>query len=170
MEPIVVGMAECRVAYTSGQTLVTYGLGSCIGLAVHDPVARIGGLLHYMLPHSSVAPDRARENPSMFADLAIPALLSALIRRGADKQRLIAHAAGGARMLAEERVFEIGRRNHEALRHELAKAGVALRAEAVGGAVSRNLRLEIGTGRIWLWESGMSPYVGQPKNTSPDRR
>jgi chemotaxis protein CheD len=170
MEPIVVGMAECRFAYQNGQRLVTYGLGSCIALAAHDPVARVGGLLHFMLPDSAIDPERGRKVPWMFADLAIPTLLDTLLRRGAAKPRLEAHAAGGARMLAESGGFEIGRRNHEALRRHLAEAGVRLLSEAVGGSVSRNLRLEVGTGRIWLWEGGKGRHGGQPKDTGVDRR
>lgn len=170
MEPIVVGIAECRVADVHGQTLATFALGSCIALAVHDPVAGVGGLLHYMLPDSSIDPGRSRLNPCMFADTAIPALLEALAERGAARHRVIAHAAGGARMLEDSKVFDIGRRNYEALQRELADAGIRLQRVAVGGATSRNLRLEIGTGRIWLWEGGMSRYVGESKNPRIDRR
>jgi chemotaxis protein CheD len=170
MEPIVVGIAECRIADIEGQTLATFALGSCIALAVHDPVARVGGLLHFMLPDSSIDHERGRLNPCMFADTAIPAMLEAVAERGAARRRLIAHAAGGARMLDDSKVFDIGRRNYEALRRELAGAGISLQRAAVGGAVSRSLRLEIGTGRIWLWEGGMSRYVGESKNPGIDRR
>jgi chemotaxis protein CheD len=170
VEPIVVGIAECRVSDVQGQTLSTFALGSCIAVALYDPLARIGGLVHYMLPHSSIDPGRGRLNPSVFADTAIPALLASLAHRGAARHRLVAHAAGGARMLEADRVFEIGRRNYAALQREMAAAGVSLQRAAVGGAVARNLRLEIGTGRIWLWEGGTSPYVGEAKNPGIDRR
>lgn len=170
MESIVVGISECRVADIYGQTLATFALGSCIAVAVHDPVAGVGGLVHYMLPHSSIAPERGRVNPCMFADTAIPALLTAVCERGAARRRLVAHAAGGARMLDDDKVFNIGRRNYEALQREMERAGLSLRRVAVGGAVSRSLRLEIGTGRIWLWEGGMSRYVAESKNPRIDRR
>ena len=170
MEPLVVGIAECRVGNTHGQVLATFALGSCIALAVHDPEAHVGGLLHFMLPDSSIDPDRGRRNPCMFADIAIPNLLAAAYGLGAERRRLVAHAAGGARTMRGDRIFDIGRRNCEALRSQLEAAGVELRRALVGGAVSRNLRLEIGTGRIWLWESGVLSYAGRPKNTSSDRR
>jgi chemotaxis protein CheD len=157
MEQIVVGMAECRIGDTPGQRLTTYALGSCIALTVHDPVAGVGGLLHFMLPDSCIDPERARQNPSVFADTAIPLLLESVGRRGAVRGRLILHAAGGARMIGESRVCEIGRRNYEALRRELAKAGLSLMAQSIGGAVARNLRLDIGTGKIWLWKGGSLP-------------
>jgi chemotaxis protein CheD len=170
MEQIVVGMAECRVGDTAGQLLTTYALGSCIALTVYDPVLGIGGLVHFMLPDSSIDPERAVENPSIFADTAISLLLRILGDRGAVKRRLVLHAAGGASMMGKDRIFEIGRRNYEALRRELARAGLSLAAESIGGAVARNLRLDIGTGRIWLWEGGSSLYGGEPENTSADCR
>ncbi len=72
MEQIVVGMAGCRIADSPGQVLATYALGSCIGLAVHDAAAGIAGLLHFMLPDSTIDRNRSRENPWMFADTGIP--------------------------------------------------------------------------------------------------
>jgi chemotaxis protein CheD len=105
----------------------------------------------------------------MFADTGIPALLDAVAEAGAIRRRLVAHAAGGARMIGEG-VFGIGERNCEALRRCLDAAGVPLRHAVVGGVVPRNLRLEIGTGRIWLWESGAMGDAGQSKNPSSDRR
>ena len=170
MEQIVVGMAECRVANGPHQTLATFALGSCVALAVHDPIARVGGLLHFMLPDSAIDPDRGRQNPSMFADTAIPALLAAVVRLGANPRRLVAHAAGGARMMGDERMFDIGRRNCEALRRHVDAAGIDLRRSLTGGEVSRNLRLEIGTGKIWLWEGGAKGYVAQSKDAGFDRR
>jgi chemotaxis protein CheD len=170
MDQIVVGMAECRVANVSGQALVTFALGSCIALAVYDPLAAAGGLLHFMLPDSSIDPERGRQNPCMFADTAIPALLDAVGTLGGARQRMIAHAAGGAHMMGDERLFDIGRRNYDALRREMSTAGVTLRGVAVGGTISRNLRLEIGTGKIRLWEGGTLGYAGEPKNPGSDRR
>jgi chemotaxis protein CheD len=170
VDQIVVGMAECRVAGIQGQALVTFALGSCIALAVHDPVAGAGGLLHFMLPDSSIDPARGRQNPCMFADTAIPALLDAVAALGASRKRLTAHAAGGAHMMGDERLFDIGRRNYDALRREMAAACVPLRGVAVGGTVSRNLRLEIGTGKIRLWEGGTLDYDREPKDPGADRR
>jgi chemotaxis protein CheD len=154
MGHIVVGMADCGVGDTRGQALATYGLGSCIGVTVYDPVAAVGGLLHFMLPDSSIDAERGRQTPCMFADTAIPLLLELVGRLGAARSRLVVHAAGGARMMDAEQVFDIGRRNYEALQRQLALAGLTLDTEAIGGAVPRNLRLEIGTGRVWMWEGG----------------
>jgi chemotaxis protein CheD len=147
-------MADCRIGDVPGQVLATYGLGSCIGLAVHDAKAAVGGLLHFMLPDSSIAPARSRANPYMFADTGIPRLLELVCGRGASKRRLMAHAVGAARMMDLGSAQDIGKRNYLAMRRILWKAGVLLRGEAVGGVASRTMRLEIGTGRLWLQEAG----------------
>jgi len=154
MDQIVVGMADCGISIVPGQVLITYALGSCIGLAAHDPKAGVGGLLHFMLPDSSIDSARGRENPFMFADTGIALLFDALARRGANKRRLVVHAAGGAQIMDEANVFEIGKRNYLATRKILWKAGILLQGEAVGGVNSRTMRLEVGSGRVWLQESG----------------
>ena len=70
----VVGVADMKVSNDQEQMLVTYSLGSCIGVAIYDPVARVGGMLHYMLPESSLDRRKAQKNPSMFGDTGIPFL------------------------------------------------------------------------------------------------
>jgi chemotaxis protein CheD len=134
--------------------LTTYALGSCIGLAVHDRQAGVGGLLHFMLPDSSIDPQRARDNPFLFADTGIPLLIQKVRGTAGPGKRLVAYAAGGAQMMDRENVFEIGKRNSLAMRKILWKAGVLLESEAVGGDQSRTMRFEIGTGRVWLHEGG----------------
>jgi chemotaxis protein CheD len=153
VEQIVVGMADCRTG-SAGKVLATYALGSCIGLAVHDPKALVGGLLHFMLPDSQIDPTRARENPCMFADTGIPLLLQQVRSQGAEPRRLVARAAGGASIMDPNGVFDIGKRNAAALRKLLWKAGILLRAEALGGNQSRTVRLEVDSGRFWLHEGG----------------
>jgi len=147
-------MADCAIADVPGQVLTTYALGSCIGLAVHDALSPVGGLLHFMLPDSAIDPARGREKPFMFADTGVPLLLDRMCARGASRHCLIAHAVGGAQIMDEEDVFAIGRRNYLATRRILWKAGILLRGEAIGGARVRTMRLEIGTGRVWLDEGG----------------
>jgi chemotaxis protein CheD len=113
----------------------------------------VGGLLHFMLPDSSIDPEGGRENPCKFADTGIPLLLDRLYRRGACKRRLTVAAAGGAQMLDPRNFFDIGRRNYQAMRKLLWKAGLLLHAEEIGGDRSRTVRLEIGSGRFWLQEA-----------------
>jgi chemotaxis protein CheD len=147
-------MADCRIGDNPAQVLATYALGSCIGLALHDAAAGVGGLLHFMLPDSGIDRDRSRQNPWMFADTGIPMLLDRLCARGASKRRLTVRAAGGASMMDKENIFDIGRRNYLAMRKILWKAGVMVHGEAVGGVRSRTVRLEIGSGKFLIQEGG----------------
>jgi chemotaxis protein CheD len=153
MTTIVVGMADCKIAESAGEVLTTYALGSCIGLAVYDPAVHLGGLLHYMLPDSGIDPMRGSEHPYRFADTGIPLLLDGLYARNASKRRLIVWVAGGADMFGAAGGLEIGKRNYLALRKILWKSGLLIHGEAVGGNRSRTIRLEIGTGNLWLQES-----------------
>ncbi|MEO8657338.1 MAG: chemotaxis protein CheD [Bryobacteraceae bacterium] len=156
MNLCVVGMADCGFSVKPDEVLVTYALGSCIAVAIHDPVSKVGGLLHYMLPECSIDQDKARQRPYMFADSGIPLLFQKAYALGAQKRRIVVRVAGGAQVMDDNGVFNIGRRNYLALRKILWKAGVLIEAEEVGGNASRTVRLEIGTGRFWIRGSGES--------------
>ena len=92
---IKVGMADYKVG-RSPSTLISYGLGSCIGVSLYDPIRKIGGLLHIMLPDSTQA--RASDNPAKFADTGIPLMINDVVALGATRARLVAKIAGGAQM------------------------------------------------------------------------
>jgi len=154
VERIVVGMADCRVAADPESALVTYALGSCLGLAVYDPVARVGGLLPYMLPEPSIDPVGRASNPYKFADTGIPRLLEDVCERGASKRRLVICGAGAAQILDDKNIFEIGKRNYLAARRLLWKYGLLLAGEAVGGTTCRTLSLEVASGRVVVQEAG----------------
>lgn len=154
----IVGMADCQVSADPESLLVTHALGSCIAVAIHDPLAKVAGLLHFMLPDSKLNPDRAKEWPHMFADTGIPALFHAAYARGADKRRLVVRLVGGAQLMDPTGLFNIGKRNHVACRKILWAAGVFVQAEAVGGSISRTVRLEVATGRL-QWSSAGGPGV-----------
>lgn len=134
--------------------LVTYSLGSCIGIAVYDPVARVGGILHFMLPDSSIDPVKADRNPYMFADTGIPRLFKAAYQLGAKKQRMKIIVAGGAQILDQKGFFNIGKRNHLAVRKMFWKNNVMIDYEDIGGNVNRTVRMAVGSGKVWLKVSG----------------
>jgi chemotaxis protein CheD len=150
----VVGVADMAVSEHPEEVLVTYSLGSCIGLAIYDPVVKVGGLLHYMLPDSTMDPEKAKRMPAMFADSGIPSLFKQSYRLGAAKTNLIVKVFGGAQILDENGVFNIGKRNYLALRKIFWKNNVMIAVEDVGGNVNRTVRLEISTGRVSLKVSG----------------
>jgi chemotaxis protein CheD len=154
MSPLVVGVGDCLVSRDPEGVLVTYALGSCIALMIYDPVARVGGLLHFMLPESSLDRVIAQQKPFMFADTGIPLLFHSAYQLGAEKRRLQVAAAGGAQVLDSEGTFNIGKRNHLAMRKILWKAGVMVHAEDVGGTASRTVRLEVASGKVLLRGAG----------------
>jgi chemotaxis protein CheD len=145
-----------KISAQSDDQLVTYALGSCLGIAIHDPVAHVGGLLHVMLPLSTIDPVKATENPSMFVDTGVPRLFLACYQAGAQKQRLIVKVAGGASVHGNgvDDHFQIGKRNFIMLRKLLWKNGVLLQAHDVGGAHSRTMTLAIGNGEVCLKTHG----------------
>lgn len=144
----VVDIADVQVSSDVHVVLVTYSLGSCIGVTVWDPVAHIGGMLHYMLPESSISPEKAATNPAMFADTGLPALFRAAYELGAVKKRMVVKIAGGSQLLDDNGVFNIGKRNYVMLRKIFWKNGILIDAEDVGGSISRTVRLSIGTGCV----------------------
>jgi chemotaxis protein CheD len=165
---IVVGVADCAVGRDGQGRLITYALGSCIGITAYDPVARVGGLLHYMLPQPGEGLVGAPEKPCVYASTGVPVLLDRLDQAGAQQSRLIVCAAGGAEMLdpGSGAGLSIGRKNHAILRKALWKFGVALVAEDVGGKSPRNLSLDLRTGAVavrradgeaTLWAPGSIP-------------
>lgn len=158
----VVGIAEMAVSGDPGDELITYALGSCIGVCVWDPAVRVGGLLHVMLPSSSVDPERARVNPERFMDTGLPRLFHECYRLGARKDRMIVKAAGGATMGARGGLdgFRIGKRNFLMLRKVLWINGVLLEGYDVGGRASRTLSLDVGTGEVRVKTAGRAVPLG----------
>lgn len=154
---VVVGVADVKVSGNTEDKLVTYALGSCLGLAVFDPIAKVGGLLHVMLPTGAIDPEKMAQNPSMFVDSGVPALFKECYKLGAKKERMVVKVAGGSHTGAtdEDDKYQIGKRNLLALRKLLWKNGVMLHAQDTGGIqVSRTMWLDIGTGEVTLKVNG----------------
>ena len=146
----IVDIADCKVTKDVNLSLITYSLGSCIGVTIWDPQAHVGGMLHCMLPESRISPDKAKMNPAMFCDTGVPKLFRSAYELGAVKSRLIVKLCGGAQLLDEKGTFNIGKRNYLALRKIFWKNGVMIKAEDVGGSVSRTMKLIIGTGAVTI--------------------
>ncbi len=148
----IVGVGALCVSNLPGERLVAHALGSCLGVAVFDPVARVGGLLHVPLPSSIEDRDRSRGRPLEYVDTAVPALFRDCYKLGATKGRLRVAVAGGASAGdANADGFQIGKRNLIMLRKLLWKNGVLIHAHDVGGErVWRTISLDVATGRVWL--------------------
>lgn len=149
----IVDISDLRVSKNPGDILVTYSLGSCIGVTVYDPDARVGGMIHFMLPESKVSPEKAQKKPGMFADTGIPMLFKEVFAMGGSKRGLIVKAAGGSQLMDQNKVFNIGERNFVILRKMLWRNNILMKAHDIGGSLSRTVRLDIATGRTTIKSS-----------------
>ena len=156
---VVVGIAEMAVSNNQNVTLTTYSLGSCLGIAIYDPVVKAGGLLHIMLPDSNIDTAKASRQPAMFVDTGVPALFRAAYQLKAEKHRVIISVAGGAQIMDSGGFFNIGVRNYDALSNLLRQHSLQIHAEQVGGLVNRTMYLNLATGEVRLKISG------EPKET-----
>ena len=151
---VVVGMADFAVSNSPNLILTTYSLGSCLGIAVYDAEARAGGLLHTMLPDSNLQRAKAAAQPGMFVDTGMKALFDAMAKLGAEPARMKIYVAGGAQIMDSAGLFNIGKKNHNALTELLTREGLRVCAEQVGGMVNRTMHLNIATGGVSLKVSG----------------
>ena len=151
---IIVGMADMQMTNAPGVTLITYALGSCIGVTLYDPMVKVGGLLHFMLPDSKLDPQKAQRNPWMFADTGIPLFFKEAYKLGGEKKRMVVTVTGGSQLMDASGYFNIGKRNYLTLRKIFWANNILIRSEAVGGNVNRTVRLEMSTGEVWVKTSG----------------
>lgn len=154
----IVGISDMKVSKDPKDTLITYSLGSCIGVLVWDPQAKVAGLLHYMLPDSKIDPERSRDKPYMFGDSGIPLLFRAAYGLGAVKERMQVYVVGGSQLMDTAGIFNIGVRNHEIASRLFAKNGIRPLKEDIGGSVNRTISLELATARIVLKVSGKGEF------------
>lgn len=145
---VVVEISGCRVLNDPAAELLTYSLGSCIGVTVWDPVVHVGGMLHFMLPDSTAASERHSGHEAMFADTGLPLLFRSAYKLGAVKKRLVVKVAGGATLFRASEEMNIGRQNYAVLRNIFSRNGINIAGEHVGDTISRTMRMSVGTGRV----------------------
>ncbi len=149
-EALKVGIAELKAA-RAPVNLISAGLGSCVGICLYDPQAKVGGLAHIMLPDSGQNKDVT--NKAKFADTAVPALVSEMMKLGASKSRIVAKIAGGAQMFVfpnASDVLRIGERNVEAAKKALSREGIPIVAQDTGGNYGRTIELCTTTGKLHI--------------------
>jgi chemotaxis protein CheD len=152
---VIVDISDAKVSNDPSDVLVTYSLGSCIGVCLYDPAIHAGGMLHYQLPSSKMDMQRACERPFMFADTGMKLLLNELQSIGASLARMQVKLAGGANMATGPQGFDVGKRNYLAIRKILWSAGMIIHAEDVGGASARNLYMDVADGTVTVRSSGL---------------
>jgi chemotaxis protein CheD len=153
MADLIVGISDLKVSNNPGDILVTFALGSCIAVAIYDPLVKVGGLLHYMLPDSNLDLNKAQEKPGMFADTGVPLLFKSCYRLGAEKKRIVVKVAGGASILDDTNFFRIGQKNITALRKLFWKNSVMIEAEDTGSNYNRTVRLDLSNGKFMIKSS-----------------
>lgn len=156
---VVIDISDAETSGDPSDVLVTYSLGSCIGVCLYDPAIHVGGLLHYQLPTSTIDAARARDNPFMFADTGMDWLLTKLVTMGANKRRMQVKLAGGATMATGPAGFDIGKRNYLAIRKILWNHGMFINAEDVGGNSARNLYMNVADGDVTIRSNGLERHL-----------
>lgn len=142
-ERVVVGVGDMAVSNNANVTISTYALGSCVGIVALDPSTQVGGMLHVMLPDSTLTPEKAARQPSMFADTGMRAFLHSLYSMKADRRRLRLFLAGGANVLSGSDFFKIGERNITAVKAIIGRERLHIVREELGGLNNRTLHFKI---------------------------
>lgn len=142
---LTVGIADMKLGQ-NGDEIITYALGSCIGICLYDPALHLGALIHIMLP---INMETGRKNPMKYADTGIRETLRQMEARGASRARITAKIAGGAKMfeVSGGNLGNIGQRNIESVHMSLRREGIRLLKEDVGGTVARTLLFQTDTGQ-----------------------
>ena len=156
---IKVSMADLKVG-RAPDSLTTLGLGSCIGLTLYDPVTKIGGLVHYMLPDSTKLKNNS--NIAKFGDTGIKELYKQVVANGASPRRLVAKIAGGAKMFEVSglsQVGNVGERNSEEAKIILKELKIPLIAEDTGLNYGRNVVLDCNNGDYIIKSVGKTQKV-----------
>lgn len=152
---ISVSLGEMKVSRDSDVVLACYGLGSCIGVSAHDTVARVGGMIHVVLPTSDNGTDE--RSPAKYANTGFPALIQEMEKHGAKRFRIIIKVAGGASMLNNpnlDKVFDMGGKNIVAIKEAMRCESIVLRAADVGGTSGRTLYLSVQSGTVKVRKAG----------------
>lgn len=151
---MTIDISDMKLSDSPKDILVTYSLGSCVGLTLYDPIAGVGGMIHCMLPLSKIDPEKAKLKPYMFVDTGVASMLGELYARGAQRQNLVAKVAGAGSPLGKEETFRIGQRNYTILRKFLWKNNILIDKEDVGGSKARTLYLYMEDGRTTVKSEG----------------
>ncbi len=154
-----VDVSDAKISKNPKDMLVTYSLGSCIAVCLYDPSIKLGGMLHFQLPESRDNPQRAQQNPFMYADTGMQRLVKKMLSLGANKKRMQVKLAGGAKMANGPLGFDIGKRNHTALRKILWKNGMFIDAQEVGGTAPRNMYLDLDDGTCIVKTNGIEKKI-----------
>jgi chemotaxis protein CheD len=148
-------VGDVAVSDDTSKEIVTFSLGSCIGVVLYDPKVKVAGLLHIMLPDSNLNLERAAKQPAVFADTGLTILFRSAYGLGAKKGRMRVVLVGGSQVMDATGHFNIGKRNYTAVRKIFWRNNVLVDAEDVGGNVNRTVGIDVATGQVWVKTNGM---------------
>ena len=155
----VVGISDMMVSNAVDESLITYSLGSSIGIVIYDPVARVAGLLHSILPVSKMDPQKASRAPYMFVDTGVNLLFKEAIKLGAEKKRLVVSAVGCSSIIDDKVFFKIGERNFTVLRKFLWKNNILINKQDIGGDTSKTVKVSVMDGSITVKSGGLEKVL-----------
>ena len=136
------------VSNNTSQVISTYALGSCIGVIAYDPIAEVGGILHFMLPDSTLSSEKAQSRPTMFCDVGMNACLSEFESMRSKLVNMKIMIAGGASVIGKSDFFKIGSRNQEAIHAYLGKVNLKAQIQDLGGLNNRTVHLNMKDGTV----------------------
>lgn len=150
----IVGVSDMKVSSSKRDEIITYALGSCIAVMVYDPVAVVGGMLHFQLPKHTIPGDGSFDDICRYADTGVPYLFKRAYALGAEKRRMVIKICGGGKALMNNTSFDIGRNNYIYLRKMLWKNNVLISAEKIGNTAPLTCWLEMDTGKVFMKMKG----------------
>jgi chemotaxis protein CheD len=146
MSILTVGIGEWAISSDLDDSIKTYALGSCIAVIILDVKLGMAGLIHIALPDSTIDPERARELPGYFADTGLPLMIEEMKKRGTVRAHVRVKIAGGAAVMDDKGIFDIGKRNLLAAKRILWKSSLGAVAEDTGGDISRTVTVRVRDG------------------------
>ena len=161
MSDIVLGIGDFGVSNDPNATIKTFALGSCVAVVLFNPALHAAGMIHIALPEMKVNPTRAKERPGFFADSGLPLLFGAMARIGCDKKGkgLKIKLIGGASIMDNNEIFNIGKRNLIAIKKLLWAQGLGAVAEEVGGTISRTVSIHVGSGEVRIFSPARGTWT-----------
>lgn len=145
-----VGIGDMKISNNTDDEIKTYALGSCVAIIIYDNLNKVAGMMHVALPDSNVNKEKAAAKPGYFVDTGLPVLLKEMERKGARPRSCWIKITGGATILDEKKMFDIGRRNVLAIKKVLWGIGLGVIKEDVGGSESRTVTIDVETGSIHI--------------------
>jgi len=158
MGNLTVGIGEWVVSREANDTIKTYALGSCLGVIIIDVKVCVVGLIHIALPDSSIDPEKAKVLPGYFADTGLPLMIEEMKRLGAVRANVRVKLAGGAAVMDNKGVFDIGKRNLLAAKRILWQSSLGAVAEDTGGEISRTVSVRVSDGETMI-SSGNRQWI-----------